>query len=242
MLRAIFILLFLLLPAHLLASEGDRNRPPQLLVPGDAVLEVPADQVQFSVGVTSEAADANTAMEMNSRALLQVEKALIHAGLNKGEYSTGQFQLRPRWSSRPRNAPPEWRPEIVGYTVQNSLNIKTVHLDRVGAMIGTANKAGANDIGQLRFSVADPRKYRQQAIASAVANARADAESAASAAGVKLGAVQDISLGQGAASPIRPMAMDGMVRTMAAEAAPPIIAPDDLQIRASVTLVFALLE
>lgn len=240
MFRSILILLILLFPAPALASDGDRSRSPQLIVQGDAVLEVPADQVQFSVGVTSEADDANVAMELNSKALLRVEKALIHAGLNKGEYSTGQFQLRPQWSARPRTAPPEWRPEIVGYAVQNSLEIKTGRLEQVGAMIGAANKAGANDIGQLRFSVADPRKYRQQAIVSATANARADAESAASAAGVKLGAVQRISLGQSAVTPIRPMAMDGMVRTMAAEAAPPIIAPDDLQVRASVTLVFLL--
>ncbi|PNU21493.1 hypothetical protein C2E25_01115 [Geothermobacter hydrogeniphilus] len=158
----------------------------------------------------------------------------------KGEYSTGQFRLQPRWSSRPRTAPRDWRPEIVGYSVQNSLNIKTVRLPLIGALIEAARQAGADEIGQLRFGLSDPRKYRQQAIAEAVAHGREDAENAA-AAGMRLGAIRQLTISSQDGPPVRPLPGAVMVRSMSAEAAPPIIAPDDLQVRAAVTLTFALL-
>jgi len=236
------IIIFLLLSASCWADQSDPGSQARLTVRGEASLSVPADQVQLQFGVTSESASADDALQENSRAMSQLEKALNLAGLKKGEYSSGQFQLRPRWSSRPRNAQGDWRPQIVGYLVQNSLAIKTGRLEKIGSLIEVARKAGANEIGQIRFAIAEPRRYRQQAIAEAVANARADAQAAATAAGAKLGDLLGIALGPRGAPPVRPLGGDVMVRSMAAEAAPLIVAPDDLQVRASVNLEFALLS
>jgi len=240
--KKLLILLMVSVPLTCWAVDSpDAPQRAELVVRGDALLQVAADQVRFSVGVVSEDRTAGAALEQNSRAMRQVEKALIRAGLNKGEYSTGQFRLQPRWSSRPRSAPRDWRPEIVGYTVRNSLNIKTARLSLIGALIEAARQAGADEIGQLRFGLSDPRKYRQQAIAEAVAHGREDAENAAAAAGMRLGAIRQLTIGPQDGPPVRPLPGAAMVRSMSAEAAPPIIAPDDLQVRAAVTLTFALL-
>ena len=49
-----------------------------------------------------------------------------------------------------------------------AVNIKTGKLDMAGEIIEQANKAGANTIEVLGFSLSDPRRYRAEAIAGAL--------------------------------------------------------------------------
>ncbi|PNU21494.1 hypothetical protein C2E25_01120 [Geothermobacter hydrogeniphilus] len=80
------LLILLMVSVPLTCWAVDKPDDPQrakLVVQGDALLQVAADQVRFSVGVISEDRDAGSALEKNSRAMRQVEKALIRVGLNK---------------------------------------------------------------------------------------------------------------------------------------------------------------
>jgi len=220
-----------------LAGENPQELA-KLQVRGEALLEVPADEIRLSIGVSTSGSTADAVLEENSRVLKRVEKALREAGLEQGEYSTGRFNLQPSWSPRPRNAEPNWHPEIVGYTVQNNLLIKSSKLDLAGTWIETASRAGANEIGQVVFGLADPRKHRVAAIRSATEHARADALALADAAEVKLLRILDLQLDPAGQAPLIRMAGQPLVRTMAAESAPPMIAPDDLQVRAGVSITW----
>jgi len=212
----------------------------QLQVRGDAVVEAPADQAGLTIGLRNSAATAEDAIAENSQALRRVEKTLLKVGLQKGEYRTGQFRFQPTWSSRPRDAKGDWRPKIVGYSVSNSFRVTTDKLKLLGTLIEAAAEAGANEIGQISFSLADEQGYRQRAIQQATAKARQEAKILGDAAGVKLDRLLKISLDP-IPSPVAqamvasPMAM----RSMAAGAAPPIVAPDDIEVRAAVQLIYA---
>lgn len=232
--RIILVCLMLIMFVPLSATAKDQ--PATLEVRGEALLEVPADQVRLSVGVSTAAKSAETALSENSRKLKAVEAALRQAGLEPGEYSTGRFSLQPEWSPRPRNAAPDWRPEIVGYSVSNNLQLKSSRLELAGKWIAVANQAGANDIGQLAFGLAEPRQHRQEAIRQATAHALEDAHALAEAAGVKLVRVIELRLDPETSQPVVRMAQPAMVRSMALAESPPIIAPDDLQVRAGVSL------
>lgn len=242
--RQLFLLsalVFLSAVTSALAGENPQELA-KLQVRGEALLEVPADEIRLSIGVSTSGTTADAVLEENSRVLKRVEKALREAGLEKGEYSTGHFNLQPSRSPRPRTAEPDWRPEIVGYTVQNSLQIKSSKLDLAGKWIETASRAGANEIGQLLFGLANPRKHREVAIQSATEHARADARALADAAKVKLVRILDLQLDPAGQAPLVRMASQPMVRTMAAEQAPPIVAPDDLQVRAGVSITWEITE
>jgi len=240
LMRLMMISILLFLPLLAWGADGNEAAPGRLHVQGHAELRVPADQVQVRVGVTNEAEDVDKALEANNSAMLQVKKELLSAGLQEHEYSTSRFQLRPRWSTRPRNATGSWRPEIVGYSVQNSLDIKTTRIESLGKLIAAARKGGANDIGDIRFSLSEPRKYRRQAIAQAVEYARADAANASQSAGRKLGDILRITIGPREPSPVTPLAEAAMPRAMAADTVPPIFSPGDLRVTATVSLEFAL--
>ncbi|HKI50567.1 MAG TPA: SIMPL domain-containing protein [Geothermobacteraceae bacterium] len=235
----VLVVLFVATPAF---ADEDFEGVPKLQVRGEAVIEVPADELRLSIGVSSSGKTAEQALQQNSQALRQVEQALVEAGLEKGEYSTGRFDLQPSWSTRPRNVEPDWRPEIVGYRVQNSLQIKSTKLGLAGQWIEAASRAGANEIGQLMFGLANSDKHREAAIQSATEHARSDAMALADAAKVKLVRILELQLDPAGQAPLVRMASQPMVRSMAAELAPPIVAPDDLQIRAGVSITWQIAE
>ncbi|MDX1764290.1 MAG: SIMPL domain-containing protein [bacterium] len=222
------------------AADGIPSEPvPRLSVRGEALLHVPADQLRLSIGVVTEGKTAEGTLEENSDRMKAVIQALKRVGLTDDDYQTGQFQVQPNWSPRPRQAPEDWRPRIVGYTVSNRLHIKTTRLKLVGKIIGAASEEGANRIEAIGFDLVDPRTYRTEAIGQATANAMADARSAAEAASVRLVRVLSLTLDEAVATPVRMKTEGFVMRTaMAMDHTEPPITSGDVTVRANVTLVY----
>ena len=237
----LLVFFLVLLSSQAPASTGKEDVP-QLAVRGTAILNVPADRLNLDIGVSSDARQAEEALKLNSRKMNGVLKALEKAGLTKKEYQTGRFDIRPQWSPRPKNADREWRPHIVGFTVTSRLSIKTLKQDMGGLLIEAAVEAGANDIGSLYFDLSDPRKYRQEAIREATANALSDARTLAKAAGVDIVRVLSLNLDRAQPAPVR-MNYErvGVMKTMAAAEPPPIVA-GDVAIHAAVDIIFQIGE
>ncbi len=225
------------LAAAAIANGGDSSIVATLTVRGEAQLEKPADQLQIRLGVVNEAPEASVALKENSKAMANVIDALRKAGLGSDEYETGRFSIRLRYSRRPRQADPEWRPRIVGYEVTNTLAIKTKKLDLAGKLIGAANEAGANSIDSIAFGLADPRAHRAEAIVAATDNARSDAAVLARASSVELVRTITISLDDAVRRPPIPLARAENFAVAAAAIVPPIEA-GDVTVRASVTIVY----
>jgi uncharacterized protein YggE/F0F1-type ATP synthase delta subunit len=214
---------------------GKLEDAPKLTVRGEAELRKPADLLRLQVGVITEDPEATAAVTRNSRVMADVIKALDKAGLQEQEYETGRFGVRPDYERRPRNAGADWEPKIIGYEVTNTLAIRTKQLDLAGKLIEAANEAGANTIDSITFDLADARTHRAEAIATATANARADAGVLAAAAGLQLVRIISVTLDEAG---WRPPTMTRAGRGMAqAQAAPPL-EPGAVTVRASVTLVY----
>lgn len=186
----LFVTVFIFLMGGGAAGGNDCfDEVPQLAVRGEALLSVPADQMQMDMGVVTSADTAEEALELNTQKMKRVEKALLKTGLVKDEYRTGRFQIQPKWIPRPRQAPKDWQPRIAGYSVTNSLQIKTRKLKLAGKLIEAGIEAGANQMNSIVFNLADPRKFRFRAIEKATANAKTDAAFLAGAAGVNLAGI-----------------------------------------------------
>ncbi len=210
---------------------------PRLTVRGEAVLHKPADQLRVRVGVVTQEAEATASVKENSRRMADVVAAITKAGLDKTEYETGRFSIRPLYSRRPRQADAQWVRQIIGYEVNNTLALRTKKLALAGKLIEVANEAGANSVDNIRFDLADPRTHQAEAIDAATANARSDAAVLSRAAEVRLVRIISIQLGNsGYRPPLPTMARaDGMA---AAVAPPPPIQPGDVTVQASVTIVY----
>lgn len=234
--------LLFLLATTLLLVPGCATATPtaqaaaQLTVHGSARVSLPADQARLNLAVVTTAPTAKAALAANSRGLAAVEAALQKAGLPSSDYRTGNFEIRPDWSPRPRDAAPDWRSAIIGYTVRNSLRVTTGQLERLGTLIEAGVAAGANAVDGLVFDLADASAAKTAAIAEATADANGQAKAAAAAAGVRLGPVRAIEVAPGPEpAPVRLM-------RMAAEAAAPPLSPGEVQVSAQVTVVYEILE
>ncbi len=210
---------------------------PRLTVRGEAVLHKPADQLRVRVGVVTQEAEATAAVKENSRRMADVVAAITKAGLDKTEYETGRFSIRPLYSRRPRQADAQWVRQIIGYEVNNTLAIRTKKLALAGKLIEVANEAGANSVDDIRFDLADPRTHRPEAIDAATANARSDARVLSRAAEVRLVRIISIQLGNSGYRPPMPTMARAEGMAAAVALAPPI-QPGDVTVQASVTIVY----
>ena len=192
-----------LLTAHGSADDGERTDPATLTVSGQATIDLPADQVRMSAGVEATSAKVDEAHAEATASMDRLVNAMKKLGLKpRQEFVIDQYTVDPQWTPRPRNADANWRPAIVGYKVTSSMQIKTKQIKLAGKMIAKAIDAGANDIGDLVFDLADPRTSRSEAIAKATSHAMNDARELAAAAGVTLVKIQTLSLDGISATPM----------------------------------------
>ncbi len=203
-----------------------------LSINGFAILKKPADQLNLTVSVTTEAVNAEAALQANSLKMKAVIAALQAKEITNKEFSTGQFNISPTYTPYPKNPPPEWTQKINGYRVTNSLVIQTEKMDLAGEIIDAVSEAGANSVDQISFGLKDDRLYRQDAIKLATMHARQDAEDLAIAANLKLGRIHQIWLDSARASePRMKMFAAGLDHTTPIE-------PGDVTVNANVTIVY----
>jgi uncharacterized protein YggE len=98
-------------------------------------------------------------------------------------------------SLSPRRTPPgpDRVPETVGFVASNIVTVRVRDLDALGGILAAALGDGANTLGGLSFGVSDETALRESARRAAVADAMATARVLADAAGVTLGAVEELS-------------------------------------------------
>lgn len=218
------------------AAERKLEDIPRLTVKGESHIEVPADLLRLNIGVQTEDEEAPRAVDRNSRQTRDVIDAIELAGLTEDEYETGRFRLRPVYSRRPRAAEPDWKPQIIGYEVLNSIAVKTTRLDLAGDLIAAANKAGANTIDTVGFDLADRRTGREEAIAEATANAIADARTLARAASLDLLRILSIHLDHRSEPASLEFSRGRVASAMTGEKPP--LTPGTVAVEATVTIVY----
>jgi uncharacterized protein YggE len=193
---------------------------PRIQVTGEGSSNVAPDMAVLSLSVMREATTARDALSANSAAMTKVLEAMIALGIAQRDVQTSNFSIQPRYSNPPRQGPGADEPrKLVGYTVRNSVSVRVRDISRVGEVLDTSVTLGVNEGGSILFANDDPTKVIEQARVDAVQQALAKARTLASAAGVKVGKVLEISE-QSYNSPPMPMARAQMAMSLASDAVP----------------------
>lgn len=213
---------------------------PSLSVQGSAEIEVPADQVEFRLGVDTSATTADEALDQNSKIMDKVIRRLSQAGLSDQEYQTGRFSINPQWQPRPKNSVSDWRPSIIGYRVSNQLLIKTGQFKLIGEWIAKATEEGANSAGQLHFGLQDADAHRGKAIQLATLRARDYAEQAASAAKLTLKGILAMQVNGAHIQPLLKTQLmnEEMAMVRSASVMAPAIDGGDIKVSANVSVTY----
>ncbi|MEH6588065.1 MAG: SIMPL domain-containing protein [Halioglobus sp.] len=164
---------------------------PQIRVSGQAEVSIAPDMAVLQLTVMREADTARAALDANSKAMAEVIEAMREGDVAERDLQTSNFSIQPRYIyPKPRNEKP---PELVGYTVRNSLTVRVRDLDELGALLDKSVSLGVNEGGNVQFTNDDPSAALTQARSRAVKDAMARAQTMADAADVDLGDVMDIS-------------------------------------------------
>ena len=164
---------------------------------GDASVSVTPDLAHVDVGVTSQATTAQEATSQNatqSAAMITALQGLLGAGAN---IKTISYSLSPVYN----NPPPGQSATIIGYSVSNVVEVTLTDLTLIGKAIDTSIQNGANRVQGVSFGLQDMNPPRAQALKTAAARARTQADAIAAGLNVHTGAVLRAAEGTSTSSP-----------------------------------------
>jgi uncharacterized protein YggE len=205
-------------------GQAAEPEPGSLTVIGSGGADVTPDRASFGFGTVTQARTAAAALDASSAAVARVVAALRREGIAQADIQTADVSLSPRWSENGES--------IIGYTASNTVTAIIRRLGQAGAVIDAAVAAGANQMSGPSLLASDQASAYRDALRAAVANARAKAQTLATASGVTAGRITAVVESGTGPSP--------MPAQDAERAAAPTIEPGTQRIEATVSVTFAI--
>lgn len=159
-----------------------------LRVQGEGSVAVKPSRMVVSIGVETAGATALEALDANNRKLAPVIEALRDRGIPASDIQSSGLDVSAVYSD-------DDELEITGFQASNSLSVTSRDLEKAGELISLLFDAGANTIDGPQFLIGEDQKepLARQAEAEALREARAQAESTASALGMKVSRILLVS-------------------------------------------------
>ncbi|MCX6785315.1 MAG: SIMPL domain-containing protein [Candidatus Komeilibacteria bacterium] len=139
-------------------------------------------QIQLAVK-TDRQKDAVTAVKSNTDKMNAVIAKIKSLGVEEKDIKTTSYNLSPEYDYTVNVG----RGVLAGYSIYQEVTLKIRDLDKVGKIIEQATSAGANQIGNISFTIDDLDAIKKQAREEAVAKAKVKAEEMAKLTGIHLG-------------------------------------------------------
>ena len=229
------------------ATAPAAAQPVPALAPGEALISVEAegralarpDVMTISAGTVTAGATAAEAVAANAALAQRLVQAVRQSGIEARDVRTANFRVEPRFDERsgPDGMGPGGRPpRIVGYVVQNMVEIRLRDLAGAENLVSRLFEAGANSVRGPVFSLSDDRSARRAAERNAVEEARAEADNYAAAVGRRVGRLLRISDRRSWTDTDR----DGAIMVTGSRIPRTPIEPGEVETRAVVHVDFAL--
>lgn len=196
-----------------------------------AQIQARPDLAAVSFGVVTEDPDAARSAQANATTTNAVINAITAFGIPRKDIETIQYSISPIIDYKPNP------PVTTGYRVSNTVRVKIRDLSKIGSLIDVAVKAGANNVQGVDFSIENPEPLRFKALTKAISLARRKAQLMAADLGVKLGRVISASESVG----VQPRPYIGPMYARA-EAAPTPIIPGDVEISATASITYSIVQ
>jgi len=142
-----------------------------------------------SFSVVNEAKTVGEAMSENTKKMNAVINAVKDQSVETKDLKTTNFSIYPRyeWQGRTGLPPyPQGKRVLVGYEVNQSLEVKIRVLEKIGEILEAGADAGANQVGNLQFTIDNEDELKKQAREQAINEAKAKAQELALQLGLKL--------------------------------------------------------
>lgn len=204
-----------------------------ITVSGEGKVSMAPDEAIVSVAVETDAPDAASALDTNSKDMQKVLDALKAQGIKVAEIETANVAVYPNRQFDQKTG----KESLVGYRAQNSVTVTVADLTKVPAVFAAATEAGANNITGPVWQLSDNNQAVKEALTRATENALGKAQTLATASGVKVGPI--LVLNEGSVS-TPPVYYDTALRAEASKdsVTPPPTSPQMIEVTASVTATY----
>jgi uncharacterized protein YggE len=125
------------------------------------------DVAILSFGVMTERSTVAQVTKENTDKMNAVIAAIKDNKIEDKDIKTTMYQLNPAYEY-----PPNARPYIRGYSLNQQVRVKVRDFETVGDVIAAATGAGANEVGSLQFTIDDPEALKAEARKEAIGKAQ----------------------------------------------------------------------
>src|SRR4030042_488312 len=149
-----------------------------------------------TLSVITEAKPVDEAMKENTEKMNKVINFVKGEGVEEKDLQTTNFNIYPRYEYRETEIfsyPPSDKRVLVGYEATQSLQVKIRNMEKIGKIIEGATANGANQVGDLQFTVDTQDDLKDKARKQAIDKAKTKAETLASQLGVNLVRITNFS-------------------------------------------------
>lgn len=169
-----------------LAYAAEAN---QITVNGTGVVLVEPDVAKIFVNVETKDKSTDGAQKENNKIVTAVQKEMEKMGVGEDEIVTSYASVYTDYKYDNETG----KQTADGYRATTTLQVTVEDVDNVGKYIDGALKAGATGFSNVSFSLADPSKYYNQALQTAVKNASSSATAIAGSYGRTLGEISSVT-------------------------------------------------
>jgi uncharacterized protein YggE len=146
------------------AQDGCAH-PRIISVTGTAEIAVTPDEVTVTLGVDSRDKDLALAKRNNDERVKKLLALAHSAGVDAKNIQTSALTIEPQYSD-------EKIPKFLAYEMSQVVTITLTDRSKYEDLMTSALNTGVNRVLGIRFFVAEPRKYREEARLKAVRAAR----------------------------------------------------------------------
>lgn len=205
-----------------------------LTVTGTSTISASPGQVEIYLGADTERSTALQSQQDNAQAIQNIRNAVIALGIPADSIETTSFRVSPVWDYTTR---PYF---IKAYKTTHLLKITSSDTTQAGKIIDAAVNSGSNLVNNVRFSFTKDvqKQLQKQALELAGQNSREKADSIAKGLGVSIVKVVQASEGYVSLRPYYQNYYSGLAAGAPSEAAQTQIAAGDVDVSATVSVVY----
>jgi uncharacterized protein YggE len=219
----------------LIAMRQERPED-QVSISGEGTVYAKADianlEIGLKTGTKKTAADATVESTNKMNKIVAAVKGL---GVEEKDIKTTGYNLNPvyNWTEAKGQ-------QLIGYEVAQNVTLKIRDLAKIGDIIARTTEQGANQIGNIAFTIDDEFALKNQARELAIQKAKEKADLIAKQTGIKLGKIKNFNENSYVPTPLAysNVRMEAAKSMNAVDQASPEIQAGQNEIKVDVTLTY----
>ena len=201
------------------------------------------DIARLTFSVITQKEKAEEAQEENDRKIKTLVDFVKSEGIEEKDIKTINYSLNPQydysWCKKDTKDFINCPPKIVGYQLEQTIEVKIRNFDKINSLVGQLSSKGANEISNISFEIDEAEDYKNLARIEAFNKIKNRAELFEAKTGVKIGKIINISEGGGYVPLYREYAKEASVQ-MSGSTPTATIEPGTNEITVNLTVSYAL--